>query len=70
MTRRLAVALVFLEVRMISGVTGWKNLGPSVEETIVWVCVGSSLFLTDVVLQWQERNRNRATAAKLHTAVR
>src|SRR5215470_8727581 len=35
MTRSFAVAVVFLEVRVISGVTGWEKLGPSADEVIV-----------------------------------
>jgi len=35
MVRSFAVALVFLEVRVISGVTGWENPGVAVDETIV-----------------------------------
>ena len=36
MTRSFAVALVFLEVRVILGVTGWERLGPAAVETVVW----------------------------------
>jgi uncharacterized membrane protein len=36
MTRSFAVALVFLEVRVIGGVGGWENLDAHVNETIVW----------------------------------
>jgi uncharacterized membrane protein len=64
MTRSLAVALVFLEVRVILGVTGWEKLGGSVDETVVWVCLGFSLFLADVVLQVQELRRTRTIPAK------
>ncbi|MGH9545116.1 MAG: DUF2306 domain-containing protein [Terriglobales bacterium] len=64
MTRSLAVALVFLEVRVSLGVTGWEKLGGSVDETVVWVCLGFSLFLADVVLQVQELRRTRTIPAK------
>jgi hypothetical protein len=60
MTGSLAVALVFLEVRVILGITGWENLGESVGETVVGVCLSFSLFLADVVLQVQELRRTRA----------
>src|SRR5215472_8273410 len=33
MTRSFAVALVFLEVRVILGLTGWERLGPAAVET-------------------------------------
>lgn len=57
MTCSFAVALVFLEVRVILGVTGWEKLGIAATETVVWVCLGFSLLLADVVLQWQELRR-------------
>ena len=69
MTRSFAVALVFLEVRVIAGVTGWENLGIAVSETIVWMCVAFSLLLADVVLQWQELRRARPVVAKAQAAV-
>jgi hypothetical protein len=69
MTRSLAVALVFLEVRVILGLTGWENLGESVGETVVWTCLGFSLFLADVVLQVQELRRTRAVPANAQTAL-
>jgi uncharacterized membrane protein len=69
MTRSLAVALVFLEVRVILGITGWENLGAQVGETVVWACLGFSVFLADVVLQVQELRRTRAVLAKAQTAL-
>ena len=54
---KLAVALVFAEVRFILGVTGWEKLGPSAVETVVWVCFASSLLLADIALQLQEHLR-------------
>lgn len=60
MTRSFAVALVFLEVRVISGVTGWEKLGPQADETIVWVCVAFAVLAGDIVVQWQDfRSRPR-----------
>jgi len=64
MTRSFAVALVFLEVRVILGVTGWERLGIAATETVVWACLGFSLLLADLVLQAQELLRNRQVAAK------
>lgn len=55
MTRSFAVAIVFLEVRVIGGVTGWENLGGKADETIVWACLAFSILSADLVLQWQER---------------
>jgi uncharacterized membrane protein len=57
MTRSLAVALVFLEVRVVSGVTGWENLGPKVDEAIVWSCLAFSILAADIALQWRDLRR-------------
>jgi uncharacterized membrane protein len=54
MTRSFAVAIVFLEVRVIGGVGGWENLGVHVNETIVWACLAFSILSADLVLQWQQ----------------
>ena len=54
MTRSFAVALVFLEGRVIGGVTGWENLGDHANETIVWACLAFSILSADLVLQWQQ----------------
>src|SRR5579863_115659 len=54
MTRSLAVALVFLEGRVIGGVTGWDTLDIHVTETIVWCCLAFSILSADLVLQWQQ----------------
>jgi uncharacterized membrane protein len=64
MTRSLAVAFVFLEVRVILGVTGWENLGVNATETVVWACLAFSLLFADIALQWQELRRTRPVAAK------
>jgi uncharacterized membrane protein len=68
MTRSFAVAIVFLEVRVIGGITGWDTLGDAATETIVWACVAFSLLFADVVLQWQELRRARPAAAKAQVA--
>ena len=39
MTRSFAVALVFLEVRVVLGITGWEKLGVAATETVVWACL-------------------------------
>jgi len=62
MTRSFAVALVFLEGRVILGVTGWENLGVAAVETVVWACIAMSVFLGDAVLQVQELLRARPAA--------
>lgn len=61
MTRSYAVALVFFEVRFISGVLGLDDsVGAS--ETIVWICLAFSIPLADLVLQLQESRRSSAPA--------
>src|SRR5580692_9954120 len=45
MTRSYAVAIVFLEVRVISGLGGWDSSGPATTETIIWICIALSLFI-------------------------
>ena len=59
MTRSFAIALVFLEVRVILGVTGWETLGGNVDETVVWACNVFALLAADIVLQCQELLRSR-----------
>jgi uncharacterized membrane protein len=71
MTRSFAVALVFLEGRVIGGVTGWENLGAQASETIVWFCLAFSILSADVALQWQEMGRRSLTSAdRLPSALR
>jgi uncharacterized membrane protein len=67
MTRSFAVAIVFLEVRVIGGVTGWDMLGPGAIETIVWVCLAFSVLSADIVLQWQDLVGVRRTSAQPRT---
>jgi uncharacterized membrane protein len=65
MTRSYAVAIVFLEVRVIAGLGGWDR-NPAAIETIVWMCLPFSILLADIVLQIQELRRNRPIVAKAH----
>jgi uncharacterized membrane protein len=59
MTRSYAVALVFFEVRAISGIFG-LDATAGAAETIVWCCVAAAIPLADLVLQLQESWRTRA----------
>ena len=59
MTRSFAVALVFLEVRVIGGLGGWENLDAHTNETIVWACLAFSILFADLALQWQELGPQR-----------
>lgn len=66
MTRSFAVAIVFLEVRVISGLGGWDN-SLAATETIVWSCLAFALLAADIVIYWQDlvasRPKTRAAAA-------
>jgi hypothetical protein len=63
MTRSFAVALVFVEVRVVGGITGWDK-NPVIIETIVWTCLAFSLLIGDIVLQVQELLRSRPLPAR------
>ncbi len=69
MTRSFGTGpLIFLEVRVILGLTGVAKYGPAAVETVVWICTASSIFVADLVLQLQELLRNRPITAKTQTA--
>jgi uncharacterized membrane protein len=63
MTRSFAVAIVFPEVRVVLGITGWHSATGSNDETVVWMCVAFSLLFADVVLQWQDLSARRPAPA-------
>lgn len=62
MTRSFAVALVFLEVRVVAGLGGWDH--PPTIETVVWICNVFAILSADIVLQLQESWRSRAVLPK------
>jgi uncharacterized membrane protein len=64
MTRSFAFALVFLEVRVISGLLGY-DADIRMSEVLVWMCTAFASLLADVTLQIQEtlRGRRRTTRA-------
>ena len=66
MTRSFCVAIVFLEVRVIGGLTGLDQ-NPAAIETIVWSCLAFALFFSDILIYWQDmmtsRPKPRAVAA-------
>jgi uncharacterized membrane protein len=68
MTRSFAVALVFLEVRVVQGVTGWENLGIAATETVDWSCLAFSILSADIVLQVQQLRRSRPVPARVQSA--
>jgi hypothetical protein len=59
MTRSFAVALVFLEARVIGGLGGWETLDVHANETIVWAYLAFSILSADLMLQWQELGRSQ-----------
>ena len=63
MTRSYAVAIVFLEVRFVSGLLGYDD-SVSAGETIVWMCVAFSLLFADLVIHWQDFLRSRPVQAR------
>ena len=71
MTRSFAGSLIFLEVRVIIGLTGWGQYA----EIIVWCCVAAAIPLADLVLQFEDlrkastvRLRPSQIAAQPHMA--
>lgn len=68
MTRSYAVAIVFLEVRVISGIGGWDE-SFAITEIIVWTCIAMSLLFADVIIHWQELRSSRPVAAKAMASV-
>jgi hypothetical protein len=68
MTRSYAVAIVFLEGRVIAGLGRWEN--PVNGETIIWVCLALSLLFADIAIHWRDLWPTRLVAAKAIPAVR
>jgi len=69
MTRSYAVAIVFLEVRVISGLGGWND-NVVIGETIIWVCLSLSLLFADIAIHWWDLRPTRPVAGKAILAVR
>jgi uncharacterized membrane protein len=69
MTRSYAVAIVFLEVRVIAGLGGWDG-NIVIGETIIWVCLALSLLLADIAIHWRDLRPTRLVAAKATPVVR
>lgn len=66
MTRSFAVALIFLAVRIILGITGWDQLPPDKmpAETVVWICNVLAIPLADIALQWRDFAMKPVTAVR------
>jgi uncharacterized membrane protein len=61
MVRSFAMALVFLEVRVVGGLTGWED-PPALDEIIVWACVALGYPLADTALEIARRLEARGRA--------
>ena len=70
MTRSFAVALVFLEGRVILGITNWENTRPALAEPVIWGCIAFAVFSADIVLQVQESRRSRPAKVKARETAR
>jgi hypothetical protein len=65
MTRSYAVALVFVEVRVILGVTGLDEpFDWTITETAVWSCLAFSVLVGDLANQWYELRSIRPRRAR------
>ncbi|MFN7944126.1 MAG: DUF2306 domain-containing protein [Blastocatellia bacterium] len=54
MIRSYAIALVFIEVRFVMGVTGWEQLSVEIVQAIIWSCIAMSVLLADLAIHWTE----------------
>jgi hypothetical protein len=63
MTRSYACAIIFLEVRVISGLEGWDGNFVALE-TVIWVCIGMALLFADFMIQWPDIRPARRAVAK------
>ncbi|MBS1812233.1 MAG: DUF2306 domain-containing protein [Acidobacteria bacterium] len=54
MIRSYAVALVFVEVRFVLGVTGWEQLGVEMVQAVIWSCLALALLFADLANHWTE----------------
>lgn len=70
MIRSYAVALVFLEVRFILGVTGWETLGVEIVQAVIWSCLAMSILLADIINHWLELRTALKASVKLPIAVK
>jgi hypothetical protein len=66
MTRSYAVALVFLEVRIILGVFRLDQpFNWAITETVVWSCLALALLFADIANQWHELATARPRLSKV-----
>jgi uncharacterized membrane protein len=72
MTRSYAVAIVFLETRVVIGLNGWQ---PSLAnypkyEVVIWINLALSILLADIAISWKDLWSTRNIAAKSIAATR
>jgi hypothetical protein len=66
MTRSYAVSLVFLEVRLILGLTGLDQpFNWAITETVVWSCLALAILFGDLGNQWHELASVRPRPVKI-----
>jgi hypothetical protein len=68
MTRSYAIALVFIEVRFIMGITGWEQLGGEIVQAIIWSCMAMALLLAEIANHWTEIRSVFSSPAKSKAA--
>jgi uncharacterized membrane protein len=68
MTRSYAIAIVFLEVRVIYGLGGWHSF--AIIEMILWACVAFSLLCADIAIYWRDLWPTRTATVKAAPVVR
>jgi uncharacterized membrane protein len=69
MTRSYAVALCFLENRVILGLTGWEN-SAEIGEIVVWTTLGLSVLVADMILELQSARRTKLPTQRAAPAQR
>ena len=71
MTRSVAMALTFLEVRVFEGVTGW-GASPDGDTLVVWTCAALGYPLADAVLQIEDflRSGRRSSRTEVQSIPR
>jgi hypothetical protein len=66
MTRSYAVSLVFIEVRVILGLTGLDQpFDWPITETVVWSCLAVAVLIGDLANQWYELASTRRRPVRL-----
>jgi uncharacterized membrane protein len=66
MTRSYAVAIVFLETRIVIGLGGWQASPANFPkfELVIWINLAFSILLADIAISWQDLWATRNIAAK------